>query len=97
MAHSGLEQSPIPLASNRLRILQIGRDLPHLRMSAGICQYRRGRDIDALLRCADRALYEAKSRGRDALSPLMVIISHRASTLRVDPQRTRHLFIKPIK
>ncbi len=65
MAHTGLEQSPIPLASNRLRILQIGHDLPHLRMSADISQYRRGRDIDALLRCADCAIYEAKSRRRD--------------------------------
>ncbi|HEX2238466.1 MAG TPA: hypothetical protein VHJ19_09015 [Gammaproteobacteria bacterium] len=37
-------------------------------MSAGICQYRRGRDINALLRCTDRGLYEAKSHGRNIVT-----------------------------
>lgn len=35
-----------------------------LRMSAGICQYQSDLDRDALLRCADRALYRAKSNGK---------------------------------
>jgi diguanylate cyclase (GGDEF)-like protein len=33
-------------------------------ISAGICQHRRGWDGDTLLRCADRAVYKAKTGGK---------------------------------
>jgi diguanylate cyclase (GGDEF)-like protein len=40
-------------------------DLPHVTVSAGVAALSAPGDLDELLRAADQALYEAKSRGRD--------------------------------
>ncbi|OHE59724.1 MAG: hypothetical protein A2Z99_03255 [Treponema sp. GWB1_62_6] len=37
-------------------------------VSGGVCSYRRGMDVDALLMGADAALYEAKAAGKNRLS-----------------------------
>ncbi|WP_337881059.1 diguanylate cyclase [Rheinheimera sp.] len=52
---------------NQLQQLQVGH-LPKLQISAGLAQWRQGEDYAALLRRADRALYQAKRAGRDQLA-----------------------------
>ena len=56
-------------AADRMRQAIVG-DYPgigQITASAGTCDLAHGGDVHGLMRCADRALYRAKARGRDAV------------------------------
>jgi len=59
----------IRVAVEAMRIQYLGRDLPDVTVSVGLAAMPgHGNSSDALLRCADEALYRAKREGRNRVS-----------------------------
>lgn len=66
LADAARKAEELRAAVGRLRLQSRGTPVGALAISAGVCAFPdHGQDAEALLRCADEALYAAKERGRD--------------------------------
>jgi diguanylate cyclase len=69
-AHQLVDKMRLDVAARRLVDRIGGQGIGAITFSAGVAQFKLGSDANALIECADKALYRAKEFGRDRVEAL---------------------------